>query len=91
MPNARDLRRPHTVTFDCWATLLYEAEEMYLNASLPQIVELLTGSLTEAEFDQHPILLMLLAHSRPRLDQFCWEPEPTDRRLTSSSDSPSTR
>jgi FMN phosphatase YigB (HAD superfamily) len=24
---APDLRRPHTVTFDCWATLLYESEE----------------------------------------------------------------
>jgi putative hydrolase of the HAD superfamily len=26
--DARDLRRPHTVTFDCWATLLYEVEEV---------------------------------------------------------------
>jgi FMN phosphatase YigB (HAD superfamily) len=28
VPNpALDLHRPHTVTFDCWATLLYESEE----------------------------------------------------------------
>jgi putative hydrolase of the HAD superfamily len=25
--SAPELRRPHTVTFDCWATLLYESEE----------------------------------------------------------------
>ena len=51
------------------ASSLYEAEEMYLDASLPQVVELLRGSLSDEELSRHPLLLLLLSHgSRGRED-----------------------
>jgi hypothetical protein len=51
------------------ASTLYEAEEMYLDASLPEVVELLRGPLSDEELGRHPLLTMLLAHgSRGRED-----------------------
>jgi hypothetical protein len=51
------------------AATLYQAEEMYLDASLPQVVELLRGPLPDEELSRHPLPLLLLAHgSRARED-----------------------
>jgi hypothetical protein len=51
------------------AATLDEAEEMYLDQSLPQVLDLLRGPLSDEELTQHPLLLMLLAHgSRGRED-----------------------
>ena len=44
------------------ARTLHEAEEMYLNAAMPEILALLTGPLTGEELDDHPLLNLLLAH-----------------------------
>lgn len=51
------------------ATSLFEAEEIYLDSSLPQIVELFGSSLSDEELGRHPLLLLLLSHgSRGRED-----------------------
>jgi hypothetical protein len=51
------------------ATTLYEAEEMYLDASLPEVVELLRSPLSEEELSRHPLLTLMLSHgSRGRED-----------------------
>jgi len=43
-----DLRRPHTVTFDCWATLLYESEETRDPDSRARAVATATGATVDA-------------------------------------------
>jgi hypothetical protein len=51
------------------ASTLHEAEEMYLDASLPEVLELLRSPLSNEELSRHPLLLMLLRHgSRGRED-----------------------
>jgi hypothetical protein len=51
------------------AATLYEAEEMYLDASLPQVIELLRSPLSEEELSEHPLLALMLSHgSRGRED-----------------------
>jgi hypothetical protein len=44
------------------AQTLHEAEEMYLDASLPAVLELLAGPATSAELSAHPLLDLLLSH-----------------------------
>jgi hypothetical protein len=47
----------------------HEAEEMYLNDSLPQVLELLAGPLSDEELADHPLLVLLRRHgSRGRED-----------------------
>jgi hypothetical protein len=51
------------------ASSLYEAEEMYLDASLPQLLQLLRGPLTDEELSRHPLVQLMLSHgSRGRED-----------------------
>jgi hypothetical protein len=51
------------------ASTLHEAEEMYLDASLPEVMELLRGPLTNEELGDHPLMRMLVTHgSRGRED-----------------------
>jgi hypothetical protein len=51
------------------ARTLDEAEEMYLNASMPAIVELFASDLPDDELCAHPLLVLLRAHgSRGRED-----------------------
>jgi hypothetical protein len=51
------------------AVTLEEAEEMYLDASLPRLLELLRSPLSDEELSRHPLLTMLLSHgSRGRED-----------------------
>lgn len=38
---------------------LDEAEELFLDESLPAIVELIGGTLSNAELEQHPLLTLL--------------------------------
>jgi hypothetical protein len=45
------------------ASSLYEAEDMYLNASLPRILELVGSPISNEELMRHPLLELLLAHS----------------------------
>jgi hypothetical protein len=46
-----------------------EAEEMYLNASMPAILELLASDLSDEEVCSHPLLVLLRTHgSRGRED-----------------------
>ena len=48
---------------------LHEAEEMYLDRSLPQVLELLRGPMSDEELGQHPLMRMLVTHgSRGRED-----------------------
>jgi hypothetical protein len=51
------------------ARTLHEAEELYLNASMPAILELLASDLTDNELYEHPLLNLLRSHgSRGRED-----------------------
>lgn len=43
------------------ACTLEEAEERYLNEHLEEVIALVRGSLTEAEFRRHPLIRLLLA------------------------------
>ena len=48
---------------------LHEAEEMYLDRSLPLVLELLRGPMGDEELGQHPLMKMLVTHgSRGRED-----------------------
>jgi len=44
------------------ARTLHEAEEMYLDAALPDILELIAGPLSNEELAEHPLMQLLLAH-----------------------------
>jgi hypothetical protein len=44
------------------AETLYEAEEKYLDAAIPEILELLGGPLSNAELARHPLLNLVRAH-----------------------------
>ena len=51
------------------ARTLHEAEELYLNASMPEILRLLDSPLSDEELCNHPLLLLLRSHgSRGRED-----------------------
>lgn len=51
------------------ATTVEEAEELYLDASIPEVVRLAGSSLTDAEFRAHPLIQLLLSRgSRGRED-----------------------
>jgi hypothetical protein len=51
------------------ARTLHEAEELYLNASMPAILELFASDLPDDELCRHPLLSLLLSHgSRGRED-----------------------
>ena len=39
-----------------------EAEEMYLNASLPEVIRLLQSPLSNEELGRHPLLVMFRRH-----------------------------
>ncbi len=39
-----------------------EAEELYLNASLPEVTRLLQSSLSDEELGRHPLLVMFRRH-----------------------------
>jgi hypothetical protein len=41
---------------------LWEAEEKYLDAAIPEILELLRGPLSNAELSTHPLLTLLRRH-----------------------------
>jgi hypothetical protein len=44
------------------AESVHEAEEMYLDAALPEIFQLLRSPLTNEELGSHPLLQLVLAH-----------------------------
>jgi hypothetical protein len=44
------------------AQTLYEAEEKYLDASLPEVFRLAGSSLSNEELAAHPLYLLLRAH-----------------------------
>ena len=44
------------------AEKLHEAEEKYLDAALPQILELIGGPLDNVALSRHPLLNLVLAH-----------------------------
>jgi hypothetical protein len=51
------------------ARTVHEAEEQYLNASMPAILELLASDLSDSELCSHPLLVLLRVHgSRGRED-----------------------
>lgn len=39
-----------------------EAEELYLDASMPELVQLLQSSLSDEELSRHPLISLLLSH-----------------------------
>ena len=44
------------------ARTVAEAEEMYLNASLPEVIRVLQSSLSDEELGRHPLLVMYRRH-----------------------------
>ena len=44
------------------AKTLREAEEKYLDSAIPEILDLLRGSLSDEELARHPLLQMIRAH-----------------------------
>ena len=51
------------------AKTVHEAEEMYLDAAYPQVLALLSSSLSNEELGRHPLLLLYRSHgSRSRED-----------------------
>ncbi len=44
------------------AQTVAEAEEMYLNASLPEVIRLLQSPLSDEELGRHPLLVMFRRH-----------------------------
>jgi hypothetical protein len=44
------------------ARTLDEAEEMYLDASLPEVIRLLQSPLSDEELGDHPLMVMLRTH-----------------------------
>jgi hypothetical protein len=44
------------------ASSLREAEEMYLDASMPELLKLCGSSMSNEELEQHPLFRLLLAH-----------------------------
>jgi hypothetical protein len=44
------------------AQTLREAEELYLDSCLPEIVQLLETSLSDEELGRHPLMAMLRSH-----------------------------
>jgi hypothetical protein len=44
------------------ARTVAEAEELYLNASLPEVLRLLQSPLSDEELGQHPLLVMFRRH-----------------------------
>lgn len=48
------------------AGTVVEAENRFLDTSLPAVAELVNSPLSDAEFRRHPLIVMLLSHgSRP--------------------------
>ena len=51
------------------ARTLHEAEEMYLDSAIPEVLKLLAGPLSNEELSNHPLFKLMRAHgSRPRED-----------------------
>lgn len=51
------------------AKTLGEAEEMYLDANMPEVLRLLDSSLSDEELANHPLMVLLRSHgSRGRED-----------------------
>jgi hypothetical protein len=44
------------------AQTLREAEEMYLDSCLPEVIKLLEGPLSDEELGRHPLMVMLRTH-----------------------------
>jgi hypothetical protein len=44
------------------AATLYEAEELYLDASMPEILRLLESPLSDEELAKHPLMVLLRSH-----------------------------
>ena len=44
------------------AATAHEAEEMYLNASLDEVMRLLESPLSDEELERHPLLVMYRQH-----------------------------
>jgi hypothetical protein len=44
------------------ARTLREAEELYLDSCLPEVVRLLQSPLSDEELGRHPLMVMLRAH-----------------------------
>ena len=51
------------------ASTVEEAEELYLDVSIPEVIRLVESDLTDADFRAHPLIQLLMAHgSRGRED-----------------------
>jgi hypothetical protein len=44
------------------AQTLHEAEQKYLDAAIPEVLDLLRGPLSNDELARHPLLNLMLAH-----------------------------
>jgi hypothetical protein len=44
------------------AETLHEAEELYLDSCLPEVVKLLQSELSDEELGRHPLMQMLRSH-----------------------------
>ncbi|MBI1901039.1 MAG: hypothetical protein HYS13_08005 [Planctomycetia bacterium] len=44
------------------AETLHEAEEKYLDASMPEIIRLMGSDLSNEELERHPLIQLVLSH-----------------------------
>jgi hypothetical protein len=54
------------------AQTVHEAEERYLDASLPEVVRLVESDLSDRDFRKHPLIMLLLAHGSRGLEESLW-------------------
>jgi hypothetical protein len=54
------------------ARTLDEAEEMYLDASMPEVLRLLGSDLSEDELCNHPLLVLLRSHGSRGWEDSVW-------------------
>lgn len=54
------------------ASTLDEAEEMYLDASMPEILRLIGSSLSDAELCNHPLLVLLRSRGSRGWEDSVW-------------------
>lgn len=54
------------------AETLDEAEEMYLDASMPEIVRLFGSDLSDEELVNHPLLVLLRSHGSRGWEDSVW-------------------
>jgi hypothetical protein len=54
------------------AQTLHEAEELYLNRSMPEVLHLFESPLSDEELVNHPLLVLLRSHGSRGWEESLW-------------------